>query len=153
MVPESPTAKESADSVPDISSDETIYRRCVTGWFKEKTRRPSIMDFMPRPWKSDDHPGDFDGLSVARSRLTEPDAVSTCPIFGTLYHVAELEVRFIQGLDLTVEKKPLPHDRAHAVIPELNSLARRDADREAWMDERAKKLRDKATMVHIVKTA
>lgn len=152
MVPESPTAEESMDSAPDISPDETVYRRCVTGWFKEKTRQPSIMDFMPRPWKSDERPGDSDGLSVARSILTSPAAVSMCPISGKPYHVAELEVRFIQGLDLTVEKKPLPHDRAHAIIAQLNSLDRKDVDREAWMKERAKKLRDKAIMVHIANT-
>jgi len=108
------------------------------------------MDFLPRPWESEESPGDTDGLSVTRAKFTTPQVASICPITRKKYHVAELTVRFVQGLELSVKKKPLPHDPGHAIIPELNSLDRRDADKETRMKEKAIQLRDHATMVLIV---
>jgi len=150
MASEPPSANESTDSIPDTSPEETIYRRCARVSSSGKKRPPAISHFMPRAWVSEDRPGDTDGLSVTRSKFTTPQAASICPIHGTQYHVVELKVRFVQGLDLSVEKKPLPHDRGHAVIPELNSLDRRDTDKEIWMKEKAKQLHAHARMVLIV---
>ena len=107
---------------------------------------------MPRAWVSKDRPGDTDGLSVTRAKFTTPRDASICPIHGTKYHVAKLTVQFVQGLELSVKKKPLHLDPGHAIIPELNSLDRQDPDKETWMKEKAKQLRDHATMVLIVDT-
>ncbi len=137
------------DDVPEISLDEPLYRRCVPGWFRKRDNKPSVRDFMPRPWKSEERPGDVDGLSVTRPLLTTLVQAATCPITGRKYHVARIMVEFVLSLDLSVESRPVPHDRGHSIIPELNSLDRRYEDGEVWMQERAKQLRDNAEIVFI----
>jgi len=128
------------DDVPDISPDESLYRRCVPGFQARGVNRPSIRDFRPRPI-------DVDGLSVTRPRLTSLEQAATCPNTGKKYHVAEITVELLTRLDLSAQKWPLSHDRGHAVIPELNSRNRGDPEREVWMEERAKQLVDNARMV------
>ncbi len=137
------------DNVPDISPDESLYRRCVPGWFRHRDNMPSINDFMPRPWISEEQSGDKDGLSVTRPILTTLQQAATCPITGSKFHVAQIKVGLVESLDLSVESKPVEHDRGHSIIPELNSLDRRYEDAEIWMKERAKQLRDNAEIVFI----
>ena len=105
---------------------------------------------MPRPWISEDRPGDVDGLSVTRPLLTTLEQAATCPVTGRKYHVAQIMVEFVGSLDLSVESRPVAHDRGHSIIPELNSRDRRNQEREVWMQERAKQLRDNARMVFLV---
>jgi hypothetical protein len=142
-----PADADTVPDVPDISPDEALYRRCLPGWYSPKAKRPSISDFMPRSWVSEDRPGDVDGLSVTRPRLTPVEDAATCPRTGKNFHVAEITVELVTALDLSVEPRPLPHDRGHSIIPELNSLDQRDPVREMWMKERAMQLQDNARMV------
>lgn len=137
------------DDVPEISPDEALYRRCVPGWFRQRDNRPSVNDFMPRAWVSEERPGDIDGLSVTRRLLTTLEQAATCPITGRKFHVAQIMVEFVESLDLSVESRPVAHDRGHSIIPELNSLDRRYQDGEVWMQERAKQLRDNAEIVFV----
>ena len=137
------------EDVPDISPDESLYRRCVPGWRAPGVKRPSVRDFRPRRWESNEQPGDVDGLSVTRPRLANLEKVKTCPKTGKKFHVAEITVELVTSLDLTVEKRPLVRNHGHALIPELNSLDQRDPAREVWMEERAKRLMNNALMVFL----
>lgn len=138
-----------AGDVPAMSPQESIYRRCLRGGFSLKKGTPNFRDFMPRAWESEERKGDVDGLSVSRARLTGIKQAAKCPRTGNEHHVAKLTLEFVESLELSVEPMPIPGNRGHAVIPELNSIDRRDADREVWIMERAKRLRDSAQMVYI----
>lgn len=135
-----------------VPGHEWIFRRCVFDWFRHKDCLPAVKNFMPRAWVSDQLRGDVDGLSVTRPAITNdtPERASCCPFSGKHFHVAKLLVTTIESAGLTVIADAQPHDKGHALIPELNSLDRRDPDKEAWMEERAKRLREAAQMVHII---
>lgn len=137
-----------AGDVPAMSPDESIYRRCLRGWFSLKKGMPSIRDFMPRAWESEKRKGDVDGLSVDRAHLTGIEQAATCPWTGKKHHVAKLTLEFVESLELSVKAMPISGNRGHALIPELNSIDRRDPEREVWIKERAKRLQDSAQMVY-----
>jgi len=102
--------------------------------------------FMPRPWHSPDRPGDATGLSVNRAALTTIDRAATMTHSGEKAHVAELAVREVKSLGLSVAPDPLPDDRSHALIPELNSLDARVPDQLKRIEEWAIALRDTAKL-------
>jgi hypothetical protein len=104
---------------------------------------------MPRQWRSPDQPGDPDGLSVDRAILvTSLESAATRTDNQKKLHLAEFAVADLHELGLTVTPRPLPSNAAHAVIPELNSLDRRDPIKEKQMDEWAIALRNKAHIVY-----
>lgn len=152
MTVEPSTVKDAGNS--PVDSSESVYRRCVPGWFSPNAKQPAIRDFMPRHWESDERPGDSDGLSVTRPAVSKasPEEASLCPMTGKRFHVAEVSVAFIQShpMGLTVVPDGKPHDAGHAIIPQLNSVDRREPDKETWMEERAKKLRENAKMVFVL---
>jgi len=134
----------------EVASDETLYRRIHPNMFSRSKNRPAFSQFMPREWKSDEQRGDVDGLSVSRASITPLAVAARCRHTGREFPVATLETRFVRSLGLSVQPKPVQLDSGHAVIPEMNSIARRRSEEaERWMEERAKKLRDHATMISI----
>lgn len=137
-------------SVPPVDNEERLYRRLLpSSWYKRgrESPIPQVM-FMPRKWVSDERPGDPDGISVNRALLTDVETAATRPDNQKKIPVAEFGVADVTGLGLSVEPKPLNVDRSHAVIPELNSLDRRDMVKEAQMDEWAHALRENAIIVY-----
>ena len=98
--------------------------------------------FMPRPWVSAEKRGDHDGISVDRAALTTISAAATRPDNGNKAHLCEFGVKDVRRLRLTVEPKQLLNSPAHSVIPELNSIDRRNQVKELWMEEQAIALRD-----------
>ncbi len=96
---------------------------------------------MPRPWKSDEHPGDTDGISINRASLTDAVTASRRPDTGEHVPLAEFAAADVYRTGLSVRCAPLPEDPSHAVIPELNSVDRRDREKEQKMEEWALALR------------
>ncbi|MBI1374286.1 MAG: hypothetical protein GC159_16340 [Phycisphaera sp.] len=142
-------------SVPPVGDDERLYRRVPSEWYNPRKGTKPIPQraFMPRPWVSEDKPGDMTGLSVSRADLTTVDHAATMPHNGKKAHLAEFGVSDVVELQLTVKTDPLADDLGHSLIPELNSLDRRDPDKEARMEEWAIALRDSATIVYEAETA
>jgi hypothetical protein len=133
-----------------VGEQERLYRRIPQAWYQPgKTKKIPQKAFMPRPWVSEDKPGDFDGLSVDRAALTNIDTAATMPQSGKKVHLCEFGMKDVLRLKLTVKSKPwLPNNPAHSVIPELNSLDLRDPAKEVIMQEQAIALRDSAVLVY-----
>jgi hypothetical protein len=146
--PDASDAEASAGHVEPVAGEERLYRRIPPGWYHPgKTKKIPQRAFMPRPWESEVKPGDRDGLSINRACLTTVDVAATMPHSGKKCHLCEFGVEHVHRLNLTVAPKPQPGDRSHAVIPELNSVDRRDKGKEAQMEEWAIGLRDSATLI------
>ena len=80
----------------------------------EQPRKPQWLAFKPTK-------DDTDGLSVGRRRLiTSLEDFSYTPDGSRRRNVAQFTVAHVHQLGLTVEPRPLPDDRSHALIPELN---------------------------------
>ena len=102
---------------------------------------------MPRPWQSRERPGDRDGISVNRASLTDAITASRRPDTGERIPMAQFSASDVYRIKLSVQPRPLGQDRSHAVIPELNSLDRRDSAKEKEMEEWAIALRDCSTLI------
>lgn len=140
---------------PPITEDERLYRRILPGgWYKNGLIKPIPQRyFMPREWRSPDRPGDPDGLSVDRALLVQSlEHAATRPDNNKKAHLAEFGVTDVYLLALSVIPKPLQDNVAHAVIPELNSIDRRDPVKAMQMEEWAIALRDKARIVYEART-
>lgn len=128
--------------------EEPIYRR-YSGWSQKGSSRPvPPRYFRPRKWRSDDAPGDADGLSVSQGSISEPADVSKCPVTGFNFSVAAVFRRVFGELGLSIQPQPTEHDRGHALVPEMNSLDYRDdPDKRDRIDEWAVALSMSATVV------
>ena len=130
---------ESAAGVPET---DLLYRRLLIGaWYRAQPALIPQKYFMPRPWQSDEHPGDTDGISINRASLTDAVTASRRPDNGEHVPLAEFAAADVYRLGLSVRGAPLPEDPSHAVIPELNSVDRRDTEKERKMEEWALALR------------
>lgn len=143
------------DSEPDprhflpVDRGELIYRRILTAWFQPgKTKKIPQRSFMPRPWESEDRPGDTDGLSVSRRNLTPIEIAATRPDNGTKMHVAEFSAATAFSLSLNIEPKISHAHIGEAVIPKMNSLDLRDDRIAKQIEEWAIALRDSAHIVY-----
>jgi hypothetical protein len=135
-------------TVPPIGIGETLYHRVPPAWYQPgKTKRIPQRAFMPRPWQSEDKPGDVDGLSVNRASFISVEDAAVQPHNKKKAHLVQFNVADVYKLRLTVAPKPTSTDPSHAVIPELNSLDMRDPAKKAKMDEWAITLRDGATLI------
>ncbi|HVV73323.1 MAG TPA: hypothetical protein VHI52_17760 [Verrucomicrobiae bacterium] len=147
-----PVASDGAGDGPRageaVGVEESLYRRLPVAWYRPGTDRkiPQRL-FMPRVWESDEKPGDCDGVSVDRKGLTTVEAAAVVPHSGKRAHVCELGVGHVVARGLKVGAKPERTNPAHAVIPELNSVDRRDPVKERVMNEHAIFLRDRAVLV------
>lgn len=152
--PSSPHQSPDMDGVPPISESEQLYRRLLPdAWYRNKDR-PIIPQkyFMPRLWQSPERPGDTDGISVNRAFLTDQVKASRRPDKGERVPMAQFAVSDVHRIGLNVEPKPLPQDTSHAVIPELNSLDRRDTEKEKQMEEWAIALRNCSQLIRPTET-
>ena len=61
--------------------------------------------------------------------------------------MAQFAVSDVHRIGLSVQPIPLPDDKSHAVIPELNSRDRLDAEKEKQMEEWAIVLRNCARLI------
>lgn len=116
-------------SVEPVSDAEFVYRRIPLHFYRARDgHTPQIVAFIPSP-------NDATGLSVDRAalRTVEQAAKGT---EGKQYHVARISVGELrrlgerEGFDLTVVPDPLPDNRAHARIPEINRI-RYDQDKRS----------------------
>lgn len=147
LISTSETQHEHED-VPPIDAGERLYRRLLLGWYKHGKPDPIPQKaFMPRPWVSEDRPGDYDGLSVNRACLTNIETAATRPDNGQKVNLVEFGVADLHEFGLSIVPKPLKADKSHAVIPELNSLDHREPAKLAIMEERAFALRKRAVLV------
>ncbi len=147
--PKSLHAPMDTDGVPPVSESEQLYRRLLPAAWYRNSDHPIIPQnyFMPRPWQSPDRPGDTDGISVNRASLTDAITASRRPDTGECVPMARFAVTNVLDIGLTVGPEPLPDDLSHAVIPELNSLDRRDSAKEKEMEEWAMALRNCSTLI------
>lgn len=102
--------------MPPISPEERLLRRVPPTFYPdpEQPRKPQWLAF--RPTKHDS-----DGISVGRrSLIVSLEDFSYMPDRSNQRHVAQVVAGDVQSLGLTVEPRPLPGDRSHAVVPELN---------------------------------
>jgi len=134
---------------PTSSEPRLVYRRFPSEWWhSSKTRKPLPQRvFRPRPWKSDDKPGDTDGLSISRAWISSVEVASTCPFTSRQLSLASVAAATVTDLELSIEPKPTDHDVGHALIPELNSISGQDSDYQRWIDEQAFALRNAATVI------
>lgn len=135
--------------VPPVSKSEQLYRRLLPAAWYRNNARPIIPQkhFMPRPWQSPEHPGDTDGISVNRASLTDAITASRRPDTGERMPMAQFSASDVYRINLSVRPCPLKQDSSHAVIPELNSLDRRDSAKEKEMEEWAMALRNCSTLI------
>jgi hypothetical protein len=140
-----------SEEVPPLAANEDLYRRLlIGGWYKAGKPVPIPQkQFMPRAWKSDDKPGDHDGLSVNRALLITAEKAAVRPDTGEKVPLAGFTVADVVHVGLTVIATPTRADRSHATIPELNSLDRRDPNKEMQMETWALALRDRARLIHV----
>ena len=144
-----PDTCDAGDRTPPISESETLYRRLLPeGWYR-KQADPVIPQkyFMPRSWRSEDRPGDVDGISVNRACLIDQIAASRRRDTGERVPLAQFTVSNVHRIGLTVQPDRLPQDKSHAVIPELNSIDRRDPEKERKMEEWALALRNCSQLI------
>lgn len=140
-------ASHTEDVVP---REENLYRRFPLDWWsspKNKNKPIPASFFMPRPWKSEKLPGDTDGLSVSLASKSTIKIASTSSCTGRRLCLARFPARIAMDRGLSVVPQPTNDDLGHAVIPELNSTARRDPNKEKIIEEHAIALRDAATVV------
>jgi len=150
--PNPATENTNANEFVPIDANGRLYRRILPGWyFPGKTKKIPQKAFMPRPWESEEKPGDKDGISVDRVELTTMELASIMPHSGKKAHVCEFGVCDILRRGLTVVAKPIDGNPAHAVIPEMNSLDCRNIEKEKAILEHAIALRDCAVMVYEVR--
>ncbi len=132
-----------------IADTDLLYRRLLPGGWYRNQADPIIPQryFMPRPWQSNERPGDTDGISVNRATLINEIEASKRPDTGERVPMARFVVTDVRRIGLSVRPAPLPNDVSHAVIPELNSLDRRDAAKEKRMEEWALALRNCSVLI------
>jgi len=102
--------------VPSIDPKEELLRRVPPTFYPdpEQPRKPQWHAFRPNQH-------DTDGVSVGRRQLVASlEAFSYTPDGSKRRNVAQFRAAHVQELGLTVEPRPLPDDRSHAVIPEMN---------------------------------
>lgn len=135
--------------VPPVSESEQLYRRLLpAAWYRDgATTIIPQKYFMPRPWQSSERPGDADGISVNRALLKGEVEASRRPDTGERVPMAQFAVSDVHRIGLSVQPMPLPDDKSHAVIPELNSRDRLDAEKEKKMEEWAIALRNCARLI------
>lgn len=146
---ESLHAPMDTDDVPPVSDSEQLYRRLLPASWYRNSDHPIIPQryFMPRPWQSPKYPGDTDGISVNRASLTDAITASRRPDTGERIPMAQFSASDVFRINLSVRPCPLKQDISHAVIPELNSLDRRDSAKEKKMEEWAIALRSCSTLI------
>ncbi len=144
-IPAVPSGPASATGVPGA---ELLYRRLLPGaWSRAPTLVIPQRYFMPRPWQSDERLGDSDGISINCALLTDAVTASRRPDTGERVPLAEFAASDVYRIGLSVRGAPLPKDPSHAVIPELNSLDRRDTEKEQKMEEWALALRNCSRLI------
>ncbi len=132
----------------EVPRTEMLYRRLLpAAWYRTLPVVIPQRYFMPRPWRSDENRGDVDGISVNRASLTDAIAASRRPDTGECVPMAQFAASEVYDIGLTVRPDPLPNDRSHATIPELNSRDRRDGEEEKKMEEWAMALRNSSTLI------
>ena len=102
--------------IPAVAPDEALLRRVPPHWYPdpEAPRKPQWLAFKPTT-------EDKDGLSLGRRCLVVSiDEFSYTPDRTKRRSVAQILLAQVRSRGLTVEPKPLPHDRAHAVVPQMN---------------------------------
>ena len=132
-----------------VSESEQLYRRLLPEAWYRNPEHPIIPQkyFMPRRCQSPERPGDTDGISVNRASLTDPITASRRPDNGVRIPMARFSASSVYRIGLSVRPCPTEQDISHAVIPELNSLDRRDPEKEKLMDEWAMALRNCSTLI------
>ncbi len=144
-IPGAPPGPASATGVPGT---ELLYRRLLPGaWYRAQSALIPQKYFMPRPWQSDERPGDTDGISINRASLTDAVTTSRRPDNGEYVPLAEFTASDVYRIGLHVRGAPLLLDPSHALIPELNSLDRRDTEKERKMEEWALALRNCSQLI------
>lgn len=137
---------DSRSSEP-VSVDELLYRRFATQWWSSAKTNPKqlpVSFFKPRAWKSEDNPGDIDGVSVSRAGISSIEVASTSPRSGKRMCLAQFPARAALDRGLDIVPDSTEQDPGHALIPQLNSLAQRDRAGAAVITEHATALRDAA---------
>lgn len=136
------------EETPSLGQTRLLYRRVPQGWYNPGVSHciPQTA-FKPRRWKSDEDSGDKDGLSVNRADLISAEGASKSAYSGKISHVAEITVEAVLILDLSVVPKPEDVDPSHAIVPELNSLDYRDAQKRKRIEECALALSASARIV------
>jgi len=135
-----------ANTTDQVDGTESVLRRVLPAWHREvagKARPPRWQDFKPT---AQDH----DGLSVTRRRFVK-DLASIAQTEHTQQprSLAECEVRAILARELSVVASPLPSNRGHALIPELNRHDyENNQDRKKQIKEHAVALANCARIVY-----
>lgn len=132
-----------------IENDEGILRRVSTKvWAADASALPPVRCFYPQtPIPKSGHPGDIDGLSVSRERITPAEQLSHGPL-GKRYHVAQVKADVIRGAGVAIRPDPKDEDRGHCLLPEINIVAyQSDPVRKRWIKERAEIIARSARLV------
>lgn len=111
---------QNADLIPPefsaVAPEEALLRRVPPHWYPdpEVPQQPQWLAFKPTS-------EDRDGLSLGRRGLVASiEDFSYTRDRTKRRSVAQVRASQVLSFGLTVEPKPLPGDRAHAIIPEMN---------------------------------
>lgn len=122
------------DGVPSVAEGETVYRRCKQGPAFRNGDRPLFVCFLPRQ-----RPRDEPGISLDRPAISGKSPEQSAESSGKIFEVVQFVVRDTHPLELTV-KKLVTSNKAHAVIPELNSIDAEVVAKKLWQREKAEQL-------------